>query len=57
MEEDVDLIDLVDKLSLGVKMLETWNTIITIPTRKSEEEKRTNTGSEARECWRDKQLQ
>lgn len=39
MEEKVALIDLFDKLSLSFKMLETWNTIITIPTRKSEEEK------------------
>lgn len=36
MEEKVALIDLFDKL---FRMLETWNTTITIPTRKSEEEK------------------
>lgn len=39
MEEKVALIDLFDKLSLSFKMLEAWSTIITIPTRKSEEEK------------------
>lgn len=39
VEEKVALIDLFDKWSLSFKMLEAWSTSITIPTRKSEEEK------------------